>query len=302
MKGRREYGYGYGSSRTSFEDEADPPPPPPRKVMGPERGGRWLSQRERAAANMPESEYGEMDDGNELLPDQPGYGLSLWSRVATAASTLTISVSKAWASNIAVYSGEHTPPGEESRLTRALKAYHIEKARDPTDLPPWLFEEHERRPLGGSGTRLRYREGSEYDDYDVHRATAPPRSGGRSLRNIYDAAAATASVIPSRQPETQEWSRGRLQDDAPGPPRSKSNDRLKALRDARRIAAQRNAPVASTHSDGRPTYEERVEATDRIAETAMAHGVILLRCRLVFVRFAAVSYPHDGSYKRFSTV
>lgn len=49
---------------------------------------------------------GEMDDGNELLPDQPGYGLSLWSRVATAASTLTISVSKAWASNIAVYSGE----------------------------------------------------------------------------------------------------------------------------------------------------------------------------------------------------
>ena len=45
-----------------------------------------------------------------------------------------------------------------------------------------------------------------------------------------------------------------------------------------------------------------VEATDRIAETAMAHGVILLRCRLVFVRFAAVSYPHDGSYKRFSTV
>ena len=57
MKGRREYGYGYGSSRTSFEDEADPPPPP-RKVMGPERGGRWLSQRERAAANMPESEYG----------------------------------------------------------------------------------------------------------------------------------------------------------------------------------------------------------------------------------------------------
>lgn len=138
-----------------------------------------------------------------------------------------------------------------------MKAYHIEKARDPTDLPPWLFEEHERRPLGGSGTRLRYREGSEYDDYDVHRATTPPRSGGRSLRNIYDAAAATASVIPSRQPETQEWSRGRLQDDAPGPPRSKSNDRLKALRDARRIAAQRNAPVASTHSDGGPTYEER---------------------------------------------
>ena len=33
-----------------------------------------------------------------------------------------------------------TPPGEESRLTRALKAYHIDKARDPADLPEWLFE------------------------------------------------------------------------------------------------------------------------------------------------------------------
>ncbi|KAF8478452.1 hypothetical protein DFH94DRAFT_56853 [Russula ochroleuca] len=203
---------------------------------------------------------GETDDGNEL-PNQPGYGLSLWSRVATAASTLTISVSKAWTSNIAMYSGEHTPPGEESRLTRALKAYHIEKARDPTDLPPWLFEEHERRPLGGPGTRRRYREGSEYD-HDSHRATAPPRSGGRSLRDIYDAAA-TTSVIPSRQQETREWSRRRLQDDAPvGPPPSKANDRLKALRDAKRNAAQRNAPVASMQSshltgDEGPVYEER---------------------------------------------
>jgi hypothetical protein len=227
---------------------------------------------------------GETDDGNEL-PNQPGYGLSLWSRVATAASTLTISVSKAWTSNIAMYSGERaffplerriitysnlsnltiwradTPPGEESRLTRALKAYHIEKARDPTDLPPWLFEEHERRPLGGPGTRRRYREGSEYD-HDSHRATAPPRSGGRSLRDIYDAAA-TTSVIPSRQQETREWSRRRLQDDAPvGPPPSKANDRLKALRDAKRNAAQRNAPVASMQSshltgDEGPVYEER---------------------------------------------
>jgi hypothetical protein len=221
---------------------------------------------------------GETDYRNELL-DQSGYGLSLWSRVATAASTLTISVSKAWASNITAYSGERaflplvrkdllhilnylifhadTPPGEESRLTRALKAYHIEKARDSTDLPPWLFEEHERRPLGGPGSRLRYREGSGEDDYNSRRVTAPPRSGGRSLRNIYDAAA-TASMIPSRQQETHERSRGRLQDDAPvGPPPSKANDRLKALRDARRNAAQRNAPVVSTHSDKGPVYEER---------------------------------------------
>lgn len=37
-----------------------------------------------------------------------------------------------------------TPVGGESRLTRALKAYHIDKARDPADLPEWLFDERER--------------------------------------------------------------------------------------------------------------------------------------------------------------
>lgn len=186
---------------------------------------------------------------------------------------MTISVSKAWASNITVYSGERaflsrskgvclhilnylleTPPGEESRLTRALKAYHIDKARDPTDLPPWLFEEHERRPRGGPGTSLRDREGSE-DDYDSHRATAPPRSGGRGLRDIYDAAeaTATATAIPPRE------TRGRLQNDvsvAPAP--SKANDRLKALRDAKRNAALRNAPgagIQSSHPNGEESEE-----------------------------------------------
>lgn len=141
-----------------------------------------------------------------------------------------------------------------------MKAYHIEKARDPTDLPPWLFEEHERRPLGRPGTSLRHRESSEYD-YDSRRATAPPRSGGRGLRDVHDAAA--TATIPSRQQEAREWPRGRLQDDVPvvDPP-SRANDRLKALRDAKRNAAQRNAPDASIQSsrltgDERPVYEER---------------------------------------------
>ena len=194
---------------------------------------------------------------------QPGYGLSLWSRVATAANTLTISASKAWASNAAAYSGERaffllyfseplsirradTPPGEDSRLTRAMKAYHIEKARDPSDLPPWLFEEHERRPLGRSGTSLGHREGSgsEYE-YESRRATAPPRSGGRGLRDIYDAAATATALRPQ---ETREWSRGRLQDDVPVGPPSKASGRLKELREAKRNAAQRNTSAASIHS------------------------------------------------------
>lgn len=35
-----------------------------------------------------------------------GNGYTVWNRVATAASTLTISVSKAWAANVSVLSGE----------------------------------------------------------------------------------------------------------------------------------------------------------------------------------------------------
>lgn len=135
-----------------------------------------------------------------------------------------------------------TPPGEESRLTRALKAYHIEKARDPTDLPPWLFEEHERRALGRSETTLQRRENSEYD-YDSRSATAPPRSSGRGLRDIY-AAAATDTANPSRHQEIREG--------FPMSAPSKANDRLKALRDAKRNAAQRNA----SNRPSRPTDEE----------------------------------------------
>ena len=48
-----------------------------------------------------------MDRDDDSLPgSQSGYGVSLWSRVATAASTLTISVSKAWASGISTHPGE----------------------------------------------------------------------------------------------------------------------------------------------------------------------------------------------------
>jgi hypothetical protein len=106
-------------------------------------------------------------DKESLEPDPrpaPGFGYSLWSRVAAAAGTLTVNVSKAWEANVGSVAGEGTtytassrkcdidlmsvslvtPPGQESRLTRALKAYHIEQARQPSDLPEWLFDERER--------------------------------------------------------------------------------------------------------------------------------------------------------------
>ena len=122
MKGRGGgYGSGYGSSSyTSFEEEREPRN---LKEVGSERS-RWMRQR---TAGMPEPEQGaffragllrrayvfdrpdEIMDGDESLPgSQSGYGLSLWSRVTTAASTLTINVSKAWASGISEHPGERT--------------------------------------------------------------------------------------------------------------------------------------------------------------------------------------------------
>jgi len=145
-----------------------------------------------------------------------------------------------------------TPPGEESRLTRTLKAYHIEKARDPTDLPPWLFEEHERRPLGRPGTRLRYREDEyDYDAQESRRATVPPRPSGRGLRDVYDSAAAETGISlrqQQQQRQTRESGRARgtpPHDDVPDAPRSIASDRLRAFRDAKRDAALRNASVTS---------------------------------------------------------
>ncbi|PIL23918.1 hypothetical protein GSI_13669 [Ganoderma sinense ZZ0214-1] len=85
----------------------------------------------------------EMDDKGDEKPPA-GFGSSLWGSITGVASNLTISVSKAWSTNVASYSGEETPVGGESRLTRAMKAYHIEKARNPGDLPDSLFDERER--------------------------------------------------------------------------------------------------------------------------------------------------------------
>jgi hypothetical protein len=103
---------GYASSRTSLEDD-----PEPRK----QTGGGWLRQQ---AAAIPEPEHSAFsrpllaksrsliwwsaDGGDDEPTDQSGYGLSVWSRVAVAANTLTVSVSKAWASNITADSGERT--------------------------------------------------------------------------------------------------------------------------------------------------------------------------------------------------
>jgi hypothetical protein len=138
-----------------------------------------------------------------------------------------------------------TPPGHESRLTKAMKAYHLEKARDPSDLPEWLFDESERYP----GRRAR----TGRDDVGRYAEEAPEAPRGRGFRDIYDAAASKSA------PRARSTPRGYEAGPAPrsrdySPPRSsmkdayaddaggtKASNRLKAMRDAKRQAAARNA-------------------------------------------------------------
>lgn len=136
-----------------------------------------------------------------------------------------------------------TPPGKESRLTQAIKAYHLEKARDPSDLPEWLFEEHERRPVTGR-SRLTSRQNTLPDDSYEEPTPAP---SSRGLRDIYEAAAAPRASGNAARP-----TRNRFPDEPTAP--SKATNRLKAIRDAKRQNNYLDTdPVrsASINGDGR---------------------------------------------------
>ncbi|KAF5365664.1 hypothetical protein D9758_003313 [Tetrapyrgos nigripes] len=202
----------YASSFTTVDDDDDGEKPSSLRNRRLARAER--SSQERETINTDSTGTGD--------------GYTIWSRVASAASTLTVSVSKAWTTNIATYAGEETPPGQESRLTRAMKAYHLEKARDPSDLPAWLFEEHERQPLQRAQRARRDAEEQEV----VAITKQPPKP--RGLKDIYD------SVSRSDQPTPA------------GPPTTRGTDRLKALRDAKR-----NATMDRTPPRAEPIQESR---------------------------------------------
>lgn len=145
-----------------------------------------------------------------------------------------------------------TPVGQESRLTRAMKAYHLEKARDPTDLPVWLFDEKERRRPAPEPSRSRRRDrDADYDDdYEVVEKTREPPPS-RGLRDIYEAAASASSSTASTRSTRGARS---YADDTPQP--SRAADRLKALRDAKRTAVNPSAINREEEERGRDAPRE----------------------------------------------
>ncbi|KAI0646978.1 hypothetical protein C8Q79DRAFT_598057 [Trametes meyenii] len=200
--------------------------------------GRSSMSPTSLASSRTSLEEGDGDEKGDGKPEA-GHGASLWNNLASVASVLTISVNKAWQTKVATYSGEETPVGGESRLTRAMKAYHIEKARDPADLPEWLFDERERGVRGGG-----------QPDADRRSEGRTPRRGPPSSSEL------SRSMTPSRRedvpvpPAPARITRGPTLADrraAVGSAASagseehvtKSMARLRALRDAKRNAKVR---------------------------------------------------------------
>jgi hypothetical protein len=124
-----------------------------------------------------------------------------------------------------------------------MKAYHLDRARSPTDLPAWLFDEHERgaAPRSWSASKS---EPVEYED----RFRADPEPRQRSgLRDIYDRAAASSSSLPSASRRAPAG-----QSEAGGDGGSRAANRLKAIREAKRSALQtRSEPELPPAEDRR---------------------------------------------------
>lgn len=216
-------------------------------------GGSGTFSPLSAASSRTSMDEGDMlDEKDKHTP--AGHGSSLWSSITGAASNLTISVSKALSANVAAYSGEVTPVGGESRLTRAMKAYHIEKARDPADLPEWLFDERER---GVRGHQTSPKPRSQEQE-------APP-SEPASLSRSMTTARREEMPMPPRIARGPTLADRRANENNAGSEEhvTKSMARLRALRDAKRNAKVRFG--GEDEEDSQPAPPPAPERPERSA-------------------------------------
>jgi len=130
----------------------------------------------------------------------------VWTRVAEVANVLTQEVSKVWAAGL----GSGDDEEGESHLLEVMRAYHLAKARTPSELPEWLFSERER----GQGGLLRV------DPPSTEEREKPALGRQRLPHNTLK-----SSPLQSRNVKSY----GPL-----GQPKLSSADRLKQLRSLRR--------------------------------------------------------------------
>lgn len=199
--------------------------------------------------DWPPVKDGEGDNEAGAMESNGTWGSSIWNRLASAAGSLTVNVDLSWAANITADAGEETPIGQESRLTQAMKAYHIGKAQDPSDLPSWLFNERERRAVPGLKSAQPWASSNGYHTLKEDLAIEASRGGG--LRDIYDAAAAS-----SRNAMPPVRTRDLIATESVGG--TKATNRLKAIRDAKRQVAA-------------PTYVESQQREESVTVRSEPH-------------------------------
>ncbi|KAF8654086.1 hypothetical protein AX16_003619 [Volvariella volvacea WC 439] len=218
---------GYSSSRTSLEEISYPP----QQNTYSERERSFEDQRD--VAEEPRTTLVE-DNEHKSQTESTANGRALWNRVVDVASNLTVNVGQAWATNVPDQDGEETPPGQDSRLTQAMKAYYLEKARHPSDLPDWLFNDKER----GLKPSLRAANaGGANSDRESIDSAKDDR-----LRSNHGLATATGTQALSQRGAS------RYGDGGPAP--SRAADRLKAMREARRGGSSNSSSmVGATRSD-----------------------------------------------------
>ncbi|KAI0374810.1 hypothetical protein BV20DRAFT_1010460 [Pilatotrama ljubarskyi] len=200
-------------------------------------GGSYVTSPSSIASSRTSLDDGDGDE-TKSGSGKPaaGHGSSLWTSITSVASNLTISVSKAWSSNLPTYNGEDTPVGGESRLTRAMKAYHIEKARDPSDLPEWLFDERER------GVRPRQTAAKPSMEEREEREPLPDRpelSRSVTTRGREEVPAQPPRIARGPTLADQRAGSGDMSGAGSQEHVTKSMARLRALRDAKRNAKVR---------------------------------------------------------------
>ncbi|KIY62097.1 hypothetical protein CYLTODRAFT_427167 [Cylindrobasidium torrendii FP15055 ss-10] len=220
---------GYASSVTSYEDEE------PKET-------KYTRHRDNGPAVYDEPASYDSPASSQPSNSPRGYGSSLWTTLAGAASSLSTNVTSVWESNV---HGEEPPPGDESHLLKAMRDYHLAKAQDRSDLPSWLFDEHERIPSRKMSTE------TSRTDRPVERSATSAGPGRR--RNIY-AAAEDSSASPVVRSAT------RSQDNVPT---TKSSDRLRAIREAKRAALQ---PQSQNQQEpmARDNSSQNVKATTSV--------------------------------------
>ncbi|KAH9854154.1 hypothetical protein C2E23DRAFT_884257 [Lenzites betulinus] len=192
-----------------------------------------------SAASSRTSMDGDEGEGEEKRRTPAGHGSSLWTSITSVASNLTVSVSKAWSSNIPVYSGEETPVGGESRLTRAMKEYHIAQARSPADLPEWLFDERARGVRGHQADAPRPPQDSRAPPPPSTATATSPSTGSRPSRSPTIARRDEPPPRPMRGPTLADRRAGDAASAGSAEHVTKSMERLRALRDAKRNAKVR---------------------------------------------------------------